>query len=324
MTDVNGKVVPEERSNYPLWAFRNVMALLGVTTIVNVTVVNSFADLIAAFLAAFVYAVVLHPLDTYKTRLQAGLPGLNLHGVIGLYSGLLYGILKEGLTKVLWMSAFLAFSMAPFNMVNMYGVLLAGTMAITISSFLRVPFEMVCKRRQVGSLQTAGLFTIRETLRSNSWQLSVCWMVTAFRELQTFFLAVFIFAGFEKWVPLFVNSPLPIVVQLLGWVSIFGGLATLPSTAADVIATDLMTETADEVDAPMTSPAPDHAGQKVYGLLGMAERILISAATLWNEGGFGRLFRAWVPRFAYSVAAGFIFMSGLMMLTAVPQSMQIV
>eukprot|EP00667_Euglena_gracilis_P009861 EG_transcript_10036 len=317
LTDADGKVVPEERSNYPLWAFRNVMGLLGLATAVNTLVYNTLPDLLVAVLASSAYAVLLHPLDTYKTRLQLEQPGIDSQGVLGLYSGLGWGVLKEGVARALWMSAFIAFSSAPFQLMNPAGTLLAGSMAVLISSFLRIPFELMCRRRQAGVLsRSVSLRAVRTMFRRQNWQLAVGWLAVAFRDLQTLLWSAALFHHFEDWVPIFVHSPVPIVAQLIAWASLCAGLASLPSAPSDTVASELLTEPPAQVDTPYPGRA------RAYGLLGMAERVVVAFRGLRQRGGVRRLFRGWLPRFLYNVLSTGIFISALVALTAYPQQFQ--
>lgn len=51
----------------------------------NTLVYNTLPDLLVAVLASSAYAVLLHPLDTYKTRLQLEQPGIDSQGVLGVW-----------------------------------------------------------------------------------------------------------------------------------------------------------------------------------------------------------------------------------------------
>jgi len=132
---------------------------------------------LAAMVASAISTVVAHPIDTIKTRIQAGKVPMVLKdsflGLGGLYRGLSSNVLKEApnagiylgvyeLTKTFLIATFpamLKFPLAVF--------MVAGAVGDAVGSIVRVPAEVVNKRLQLG-LSDDWRDAVRETFFSST------------------------------------------------------------------------------------------------------------------------------------------------------------
>lgn len=110
----------------------------------------------AAFVASALSTAVVHPLDSLKTRMQAGVQGPEL--TKGLYIGLVSNVLKEAPNAAIYLGVYELIKSALLNSevtsffhdLPLLTFLVAGALGDGIGSLARVPAEMVNKRLQLG------------------------------------------------------------------------------------------------------------------------------------------------------------------------------
>lgn len=110
----------------------------------------------AAFVASALSTAVVHPLDSLKTRMQAGVEGPEL--TKGLYTGLWSNVLKEAPNAAIYLGVYELIKNTLMNLeatsffqdVPLMTFLVAGALGDGIGSLVRVPAELVNKRLQLG------------------------------------------------------------------------------------------------------------------------------------------------------------------------------
>lgn len=111
----------------------------------------------AAFVASALSTAVVHPLDSLKTRMQAGVEGAEL--TKGLYTGLMSNVMKEAPNAAIYLGVYELIKNALLNLevtsffhdLPLLTFLVAGALGDGIGSLVRVPAEMVNKRLQLGT-----------------------------------------------------------------------------------------------------------------------------------------------------------------------------
>jgi len=157
----------------------------------------------AAFAASSISTVALHPLDTVKTRIQAGgsasVPWLGdpLHpGVSGLYRGVSMNVLKEAPDTACFlaisdsMSHSLTLSNPFFASHITLTLLLSGAVGDAVGSIFRLPAEVLCKRLQT-STSSAGWTDHLADTSSESWMTT--WSAILLRDVPMGGLQIAIF-----------------------------------------------------------------------------------------------------------------------------------
>ena len=147
----------------------------------------------AAFAASSLSTIALHPLDTVKTRIQAGTTGSNpllgdltQPGVAGLYRGLPMNVLKEAPDAAVFLavSETLAHSLAlqsPWFASHVTLTLLfSGAVGDAVGSLLRLPPEVLCKRLQTSATDACWFDQVAE-VDKESWMTA--WSAILYRDV---------------------------------------------------------------------------------------------------------------------------------------------
>lgn len=110
----------------------------------------------AAFVASALATLVVHPLDTVKTRVQVGVRGPQLMN--GVYKGVLMNVLKEAPNAAIYLAVYEIFKewlmgmsgVTFFRDLPLVTFMVAGALGDAVGSLVRVPTEIVNKRVQTG------------------------------------------------------------------------------------------------------------------------------------------------------------------------------
>jgi hypothetical protein len=202
---------------------------------------NSFAGFVATMLSA----AVTFPIDTLKTRLQAGRKPLpDERSVRGLYRGMLPSMIVfcptvsvfVGLTY--WLKAQLL-TIAPFaGGGSVVAGLVAGALSNLFLSFYRVPTGMMVKLIQTGVCPTARSALQRIFFTEGCWRrLFTIWVVVLFKDIPNGALRIGIYQLYQ---------------QCLGLLQGFGMAAVTQRTLSGILAGMTLGVVANPIDLVVT------------------------------------------------------------------------
>jgi len=212
----------------------------------------------AAFAASSISTVALHPLDTVKTRIQAGgsqsLPWLGdpMHpGVSGLYRGVSMNVLKEAPDTAVFLaiSDTLSHSLTlsnPFFASHVtLTLLLSGAVGDAVGSIFRLPAEVLCKRLQT-STSSAGWAEHLADTSSESWMTA--WSAILYRDVPMGGLQIAVFYNARSFLGDAADSLTPDSFSDCIAGVLAGACAAALTTPFDVLVTKVATANA-PVDA---------------------------------------------------------------------------
>eukprot|EP00667_Euglena_gracilis_P008403 EG_transcript_8515 len=209
---------------------------------------NSFAG----FVATMVSAAITFPIDTLKTRLQAGKNGIpRRRGVRGLYKGLIPSMLVfcptvsvfVGLTY--WLRAQLLAVELVARSPNLQWAmgLLAGALSNLLLSFYRVPTSMMIKLIQTGICPD-----VRSSLKQIFWtagcwqKLFTIWVVVLFKDIPNGALRIGIYQFYQ---------------ECLGFLGAFGFSSVTQRTLSGIVAGMTLGVIANPIDLVVTRAMTD-------------------------------------------------------------------
>lgn len=145
---------------------------------------------VAAFAASALSTAVVHPLDSLKTRMQAGVRGRMLFD--RLYTGLWSNVLKEAPNAAIYLGVYELIKNALVNLsvtsffhdLPLVTFLVAGALGDAIGSVVRVPAEIVNKRLQLRASEDVRGALSDAFLSSEGRQASVvAWKAVLWRDV---------------------------------------------------------------------------------------------------------------------------------------------
>lgn len=211
----------------------------------------------AAFVASALSTALVHPLDSLKTRMQAGLEGGHL--MRGLYNGLWSNVLKEAPNAAIYLGLYEVIKNALmglkvttfFHDIPLVTFLVAGALGDAVGSLVRVPAEVVNKRLQLG-VNRDWKEAVRESLGTPEGREAsvVAWQAVLLRDVPYGGLQIMIYefgklmvGSHAEWFwGIFANGGLFVDVTVG---ALAGALAAMVTTPADVLVTRLSVQNAD-------------------------------------------------------------------------------
>jgi len=273
----------------------------------------------AAFGASVGATLIMHPVDTLKTRLVAKSkehpdgepsPTLSLAELPSLYDGLIGNVLKEGPSSALYLGVYEtvkvqleATPLADSNLVLVY--LLAGGAGELVGSVVRAPAEAVKSRLQSG-LDSSPLESLQQVSSDQGRERIVrAWGASCFRDVPAGAIQIAIFELAKVFIVSRPSIAVGVDVNSLAFEAflgaVAGGFAAFVTTPADVITTQIITR-----------PQPSH-GSGSSTEEATAEQadpnILERFIQNYEEGGVDALFVGWKERTAYWTPAIGLFLS---------------
>lgn len=283
----------------------------------------------AAFVASCLSTLVMHPVDTLKTReVTHGAAGAvavdsplianemasheeardgkkkkknSVSDYLELYQGIQGALLKEGPPSALYLGVYEAvksqlLATPTFASYPLLVYLIAGALGESIGSVVRAPAEAIKSRVQAGVDPSTGE-SIRRVLFDDQGRANIvrAWSASLWRDVPFGAIQLAIFEGLKSY---FLNSPqsfLDIDVDTLGAEVLFGAtggaIGSFLTVPMDVVTTRIMTQAGD-----------DKACKKALGFVGMTKKV-------WAEGGWRALLTGWKARTGYWAPAISIFLS---------------
>lgn len=258
---------------------------------------------LAAFAGSVASTLVMHPLDTIKTRLQVKKVGDDSEdddSFMSLYEGLDGNILKEGPPSALYLGVY---ESVKHSLLPLFGpqyvllvYLLAGASGEMVGSVIRAPAEAIKTTIQSGMVKSASeaaaqVFGTQES-RANivrAWQASV-WRDVPFGAIQ---LAIFelIKAYILNNADIDFDSSTLLSEALIG--AFAGGVGAFLTNPFDIITTRIITQTVEEDKEGNAQP---------LGVVDMGKQV-------YEEGGPAAFLVGWQARVGYWAPAISIFLS---------------
>merc|ERR1719356_2368313 len=233
---------------------------------------NFGLDILLGGLAALFSCALTYPLDSIKSRIQAGLPLLPSSGVGGLFSGLTFNLLREVPNQAIYMAGFnwltqkFCFLVDANNPSLKFLVMIpAGVIGFLAGTPIRAPFEILNKQIQTGQAKTdqeaiENVFVkpspeeIAKTLQTTLALLVV--RGVPFGAFQCLFYEIFK----DKWE--LVQFGFPLWAQPLVWGATAGALTGVLTNPPDVLLTRLAQEDAEYQKGQRDKP-PDDTFQRL-------------------------------------------------------------
>ncbi|GIL81674.1 hypothetical protein Vretimale_1310 [Volvox reticuliferus] len=251
-------------------------------------------NLAAGATAGCAVELALYPIDTIKTRLQAMIGGGGLKALLqsgggkGLYAGVWGNLAGVAPASAIFMAFYEPTKKAVQAEVpadkQYLGPVVAGMVAGTASSLIRVPTEVVKQRLQTGEFIGAikGIQTIlgREGLRG----LYAGYGAFMLRDLPFDAIEFVAYEQIKKAYSLTVKRELnPGETSLVG--AFAGGFTGVITTPLDVLKTRLMTQ----------------------GASGRYKNLFDATVTIARTEGLGAFMSGWQPRLIWISLGGFVF-----------------
>ncbi|XP_003397208.2 S-adenosylmethionine mitochondrial carrier protein [Bombus terrestris] len=238
-------------------------------------------SLIAGGLAGTSVDVILHPLDTLKTRLQSKQGFAKSGGFSNLYKGILPVIIGSAPSASLFFVTYEGIkNITQCRVPEKYHLFLhmgSASLAEMVACLIRVPVEVIKQRRQVSMLNRQDI---------NLRLLYSCYWSTILRDMPFSLIQFPIWEYFKKVWSLHVDREiLPIESAICG--AIAGGISATATTPLDVIKTRIMLS---------------HGNGNTSKL-----KILYVLKDIYRDKGFHGLFAGVGPRVMWIIMGGFIF-----------------
>lgn len=208
-------------------------------------------NLIAAYLASAVSSGIMYPIDSYKTRMQAGksgVPSANEGGIFKLWKGVgyfiadandavyvaIYGLLKPALLLLV----------DPNNPTAVFSILvLAGSLGDAVGSVFRVPSELVYKQIQTEAASTATeAFSLIGKNGNVIRFVIISWAAVLLRDMPFAGLQIALYDVYKTILAFLDEKGWTSFSQQLLWGALAGGTAAYLTTPFDLLTTNIMIE----------------------------------------------------------------------------------
>jgi len=271
---------------------------------------------IAAFIASLGATVIMHPVDTLKTRLMGGNSAeaveFSFEGLGSLYDGLLGNLVKEGPSSALYLGVYesarsqlMTVPAIADNLLIVY--LIAGAAGEFCGSVIRAPAEAVKTKLQSGK-DSSFSQSVESVIGTDSGRANIfkAWSASCFRDVPAGAIQIAIFE-YAKIAIVALPGTASIDFNSLAFEAFLGatggGIAALVTTPADVVTTQLITQDP-ESESKVSSFA--EGLQKNF-----------------QSGGLEALFLGWKERTAYWTPAIGLFLSFYCSLRQLAVSLQL-
>ncbi|EFJ52419.1 hypothetical protein VOLCADRAFT_86841 [Volvox carteri f. nagariensis] len=251
-------------------------------------------NLAAGATAGCAVELALYPIDTIKTRLQAMIGGGGLKSLLqsgggkGLYAGVWGNLAGVAPASAIFMAFYEPTKKAVQSEVpadkQYLGPVVAGMVAGTASSLIRVPTEVVKQRLQTGEF-TGAVKAVRTILgREGLRGLYAGYGAFMLRDLPFDAIEFVAYEQIKKAYGMTVRRELhPGETSIVG--AIAGGFTGVITTPLDVLKTRLMTQ----------------------GASGRYKNLLDATVTIARTEGLGAFMSGWQPRLIWISLGGFVF-----------------
>jgi solute carrier family 25 S-adenosylmethionine transporter 26 len=282
-------------------------------------------NLIAAYFASAVSSGIMYPIDSYKTRLQAGktgVPSAKEGGIFKLWEGVgyfiadandavyvaVYGLLKPALLLLV----------DPNNPAAVFSILvLAGSLGDAVGSIFRVPSELVYKQIQTEAATTA-IDAFKLILQNgNVFRfIIISWAAVLLRDMPFAGLQIALYDVYKSILAFLDEQGWSSVSQQLLWGALAGGTAAYLTTPFDLLTTNIMIE-AQSIGIARTknmnilqdeqtniNSEPNYGSSAVAGI---GDLFLSKTKEVVDKDGVFGLFTGAVERVLFFAPAGMIF-----------------
>jgi len=206
----------------------------------------------AGFVATMVSAALTFPIDTLKTRLQAGKPGIpEKKGLRGLYKGIIPSMIVFCPTVSVFVglsywfkSMFMGFAVvASSAKLQLLATMVAGAMSNLLLSVYRVPTSMMVKLIQTGVCENVQAALKRIFMSEGCWRtLGTIWIVVLFKDIPNGALRMGIYHFYEECLSFLMNLGMSAVTQRTVSGIIAGMTLGLLANPIDLVVTRAMTQ----------------------------------------------------------------------------------
>lgn len=221
------------------------------------TIVATGSHVLAGFGAGCMSTIVLHPIDTVKTRLQKGADNITDAIAQGnLYNGIISNLMKEAPNSAIYMTVVEAIQNVLLTAIpnaKLLALFLAGGLGDLIGSICRVPAEMLNKRLQTG--MSPDIFdAIQKTFFTEEGRqlTKETWGVVVMRDVPHGAVQYMIFLGAHAPIAALLAAILPALNDAANGGSgnfildavpgaVAGAIAAYGTTPADVMVTNFAT-----------------------------------------------------------------------------------
>jgi len=221
---------------------------------------NFLLDILLGGLAALFSCALTYPLDSLKSRIQAGLPLLPESGIPGLFGGLTFNLLREVPNQALYMAGFnlltRQFCLLPgldANNPNLKLLVMvpAGVLANLSGTPIRAPFEVLNKQMQNGLVATEEEAFRNFINQPQSDLVKICqksWILCVVKCAPFGAIQCTLYEFFKDRLEL-VDYGVPLSAQPFIWGALAGIITGVITNPPDVVltkVTEIETRTSDE------------------------------------------------------------------------------
>jgi len=266
---------------------------------------------LSAFVGSVASTLVMHPVDTIKTRMQVNRLGRGRKeddNISSLYEGLTGNILKEGPPSALYLGVY---ESVKYSLLPLYGpqyklliYLAAGAAGELLGSVVRAPAEAIKSTVQSGIAGSASEAAIRVFgTKESRMNIVRAWSASVWRDVPFGAIQLALFELIKAYIlnnpDIDFDSSTLTSEALIG--AFAGGTGALLTNPFDIITTRIITQS--------TSSGDDDGGDdsegdyaEPLGVIGMGKRV-------YKEGGPAAFMVGWQARVFYWAPAISIFLS---------------
>jgi solute carrier family 25 S-adenosylmethionine transporter 26 len=278
-------------------------------------------NLIAAYIASAISCSILYPIDTYKTRMQAGksgFPSQKEGGLFKLWKGVGYFIADANDAVYLAVYGLIKPAMLllinPSNPTAVFSMLvLAGSLGDAIGSVFRVPSELVYKQIQTEAATSAKeAFSLISKDGNVSRFLIISWLAVLCRDMPFAGLQIALYDIYKSLFSFLDEAGWNVVSQQLLWGALAGGTAAYITTPFDLLTTNVMLDAQkNDSENKLVGSANTNSNQTLEANKGLFDGIgdLFYSKTkeVLEAGGVFALFNGGIERILFFAPAGMIF-----------------
>jgi solute carrier family 25 (mitochondrial S-adenosylmethionine transporter), member 26 len=282
-------------------------------------------NLIAAYLASAVSSGIMYPIDSYKTRMQAGksgVPSVNEGGIFKLWKGVGYFIADANDAVYVAIYGFLKPALLllvdPNNPAAVFSILvLAGSLGDAVGSVFRVPSELVYKQIQTEAASSATeAFKLIGKNGNVVRFVIISWAAVLLRDMPFAGLQIALYDVYKTIFAFLDEKGWTSFSQQLLWGALAGGTAAYLTTPFDLLTTNIMIEAqsiSNSSSLDQRSPDISEYKESLQSLnedyTGIGQLFLSKTKEVIDRDGFLGLFTGAIERVLFFAPAGMIFFS---------------